>query len=314
MKIKPKILVSKCLEFDACRYDGKLINNKYIKRLKQFVEIETVCPEVEIGLGVPRPTIHIQSEKDKLYLFQPSTNKDLTDKMENFSNQFLKNKNGYDGFIFKSKSPSCGISSAKRYSKIKNTSPLGTGPGLFTKKIIEKYPFLPKEEDKRLNDVFLREHFYTSIFTIAEFRTVNSFKDLYNFQAKHKLLFMTYNQTKMRIIGKIAANKNSKSLSKTLESYYLNMLEIFSKRPRYLSNINTHMHAFGYYKKNLSKNEKVNFLDLLESYRNKLIPLSTVNSLLYSWNIRFNNEYLLGQSYFKPFPRDLIEIKESRLK
>jgi len=118
----------------------------------------------------------------------------------------------------------------------------------------------------------------------------------------------------MRLIGKIAANEDSKSLSETLENYYLNMLEIFSKRPRYLSNINTHMHAFGYYKKNLTKNEKVNFLDLLESYRNKVIPLSTINSLLYSWNIRFNNEYLLGQSYFKPFPRDLIEIKESRLK
>ena len=103
------------------------------------------------------------------------------------------------------------------------------------------------------------KYFYTSIFTIAEFRTVKSFKELYNFQAKHKLLFMTYNQTKMRLIGKIAANEDSKSLSETLENYYLNMLEIFSKRPRYLSNINTHMHAFGYYKNNLTKNEKVNF-------------------------------------------------------
>tara|TARA_B100001029_G_C15047607_1_gene448271 strand:+ start:380 stop:1324 length:945 start_codon:yes stop_codon:yes gene_type:complete len=311
---RPKILVSKCLEFDACRYDGKLITNKYIRILKDFVDIETVCPEVEIGLGIPRPTIHIQSEKDKLYLYQPSSDIDLTDKMEDFSNNFLKKSNGFDGFIFKSKSPSCGIWTAKRYSKVKNTSPLGTGPGLFAKKIIEKYPFLPKEEDKRLNDVFLREHFYTSIFTIAEFRMIKSFKGLYNFQAKHKLLFMTYNQTKMRIIGKIAANENFKSLKQVLKNYYKNLLEIFSKRPRYLSNINTHMHAFGYYKKFLSKNEKVNFLDLLESYRNKLIPLSTVNSLLYSWNIRFENQYLLGQSYFKPFPRELIEIKESRLK
>lgn len=314
MNIKPKILISKCIEFEACRYDNQMINNKYVKILKNHVEFITVCPEVEIGLGIPRETIHIKSYKNNLSLVQPATKIDLTDKMNDFSKKYIKNIKDIDGFILKSKSPSCAIFSAKRYSNIENTSPTGTGPGLFTKQVIENFNLYPMEEDKRLNDVFLREHFYTSIFTIAEFKTITSFKELYNFQAKHKLLLMTYNQTKMRKLGKLAANENNKSLKYILEKYLIFLLEIFSKRPRYLSNINTQMHAFGYYKRELNKNEKINFLELLDDYRNKIIPLSSINSLIYSWNIRFDNKYLLEQSYFKPFPRELIEIKESRLK
>lgn len=315
MKInKPKIVISKCLEFEPCRYDGQIITNKYIDLLKEYVDFLTVCPEVEIGLGIPRDPIHLINVKNKMSLYQPTSKRDLGKLMDEFSNKFVNDLNEVDGFILKSRSPSCAISTAKQYSNKENKSPMGHGSGLFTLRIMEKYPNHPKEEDKRLNDIFLREHFYTAIFTICEFRNVYNFKSLYNFQSKHKLLFMAYNQSKMKVLGKIAANQNEDSFKNILDSYFTDLLLLFKKRPRYLSNINTHMHAFGYYKKYLKSKEKVYFLDLLNDYREKLIPLSTINSVMNSWNVRFENEYLLNQSYFAPYPQELIELKESRFK
>ena len=125
---------------------------------------------------------------------------------------------------------------------------------------------------------------------------------------------MAYNQLKLKKMGRAAANHEEKNIQEVLEEYYRLLLNIFIRRPRYVSHINAQTHAFGYYKKQLSKKEKVYFLNLLEEYRNKKIPISTINSVLNSWNVRFENEYLLQQSYFSPYPEGLIELKESRLK
>ena len=165
-----------------------------------------------------------------------------------------------------------------------------------------------------MNDIFLREHFLTSIFTIAEFRYVKSFKDLYNFQGKHKYLFMTYNQIKMRQMGKIASNFDNHSFGYVKKNYMNLLYKLFSKRPRYLSNINTQMHIFGYFKNNLSADEKVYFLELLEKHRSGIISISEVNIVLKAWSVRINNEYLINQSYFEPFPKELVILNESRMK
>ena len=310
---KPKVLISKCLEFDACRYDGQLITNKYVKQLKKYIDFITVCPEVEIGLGIPRDPIHLINSKNEMSIYQPTTNKDLGKKMINFSRKFIGTIKQIDGMILKSKSPSCAISSAKHYPNTTARQLMGRGSGLFANYLINAFPHTPKEEETRLNDMFLREHFYTSIFVIADFRNTKTFKDLYAFHAKHKLLFMSYNQLKLKELGRIAANHKDKNIKDVLVDYYNHLLKIFSRRPRYVSHINTQTHAFGYYKNELSKKEKMYFLDLLEEYRNKKIPASSVNSVLNAWNMRFNNEYLLKQSYFAPYPIELIEIKESRM-
>ncbi len=89
---------------------------------------------------------------------------------------------------------------------------------------------------------------------------------------------------------------------------------MFSKRPRFLSNINTQMHIFGYFKHSLDSDEKIYFLELLDKYRNGLIPISGVNTLLKAWSIKSKNEYLLNQSYFQPFPNELVILNESRMK
>ena len=311
---KPIVVISKCLEFDSCRYDAQLITNKYIRILKEYINFIPICPEVEIGLGIPRDPIHIISNKEGNTLYQPSTKRDIGKLMYDFSDNFIDSLDQVDGFILKSRSPSCAISTAKKFPNISEKQSMGNGPGLFTEKIIESFPDHPMEEDKRLNDIFLREHFYTAIFTLSDFRNVKDFKSLYDFQGRHKLLFMTYNQTKMRKLGQIASNNDSKPLEDVLVEYYNILLKLFKRRPNYLSNINTQMHAFGYYKRELNSNEKIYFLEILDDYRSKKVPISAINTVLTSWNVRFQNKYLLNQSYFKPFPEGLIENKESRMK
>ena len=310
--IKPKIIISKCLEFDAWRYDGQLINNEYIRNLKQFIDFHPVCPEVEIGMGIPREPIRIINNANDILLYQDSSDKNYSEKMNNFSKDFLRSQNNIDGFILKSKSPSCAISTSKIYPNKKTKIPIGKGPGLFASEILNQFPNHPKEEEKRLNNTFLREHFFTSIFTIADYKNVTSIDTLYNYHSKHKYLFMSYNQLLMRKMGKIAANNVDIPLNELIKNYYEHLLLMFKKRARYTSNINTQMHVLGYFKKKISTKEKKFFLELIEEYRAKKITLSTVNNVLYSWVVRFDDRYLKKQSYFNPFPKELAEINNSR--
>ena len=123
---------------------------------------------------------------------------------------------------------------------------------------------------------------------------------------------MSYNQTLMRKMGKIAANKTNQKIQKVISQYYDYLLILLSKKARHPSNINTQMHVMGYFKKLISAKEKKHFLETLELYRNKKTPASAVNSILYSWIFRFENEYLMKQSFFNPFPYELIQKQESR--
>ena len=113
---KPIILISKCLEFEACRYDGEIISNQHIQALMPHVKFIPICPEVEIGLGISRDPIHIIQNNDHQILFQPSKAKDLTDEMERFSKRYLDKLMMVDGFILKTKSPSCALNTAKIFS------------------------------------------------------------------------------------------------------------------------------------------------------------------------------------------------------
>ena len=309
--LKPRIIISKCLEFDACRYDGQIINNKYIKKLKKFINFIPVCPEVQIGMGTPRKPIRIVRGKQKDSLFQSDTGLDFGDKMNDFSDKYISSIDKVDGFILKSASPSCGIKTAKIFLK-DNPAPIGKDSGFFASKLIKKFPNHPKEEEKRLNDPFLREHFFTSVFTLADFNSVDDIHSLYKYHAKHKYLFMSYNQTLMREMGKIAANYEKNKDDIVIDEYHKKLLLMFAKKPRYQSNINTHMHIMGYFKKKISSKEKAHFLDILDNYKLKKTPLSTVNIILFSWVIRFEDDYLSKQSFFNPFPSDLIEKENSR--
>tara|TARA_X000001036_G_scaffold345639_1_gene325450 strand:- start:960 stop:1904 length:945 start_codon:yes stop_codon:yes gene_type:complete len=309
--LKPKIVISKCLEFDACRFDGQMINSKYIKKLKKFIDFQTTCPEVEIGMGTPRKPIRIVENDGKKLLIQKDTGIDFSDKMNDFSREFLNNIDSIDGFILKATSPSCGIKNTKKYTK-SSPAPTGKTSGLFASNVSEIFPLIPKEDEKRLSNPFIREYFYTTIFTIADYRTVENLFTLHKYHAKHKYLFMSFNQVLLKKLGNIAANMDKKSFNIVMEEYFNCLLLLLSKKPRYPSNINSQMHVMGYFKKDITSSEKKHFLNMIELYRQRKVPISSVNSILSSWIHRFNNEYLMNQSFLQPFPIELIDSENSR--
>ena len=140
---KPVIVVSKCLGFDACRYNGVTIENGFVESLKKHVRYIQTCPEMEIGLGVPRDPIRIAKDGNGLGPFQPSTGKDVTEKMVSFSSGFLGSLKAVDGFILKYRSPSCGIKGVKIYHSRDPGSGSSKGMGFFGKTVLEKYGYLP---------------------------------------------------------------------------------------------------------------------------------------------------------------------------
>lgn len=291
-----------------------MISSEVARNLKPLVEFIPICPEVEIGLGIPRDPIRIVSRGDKRILYQPTTGYDATSKMNSFTGRFLDSIGTVHGFLLKDRSPSCGIYNVKIYPGIDKKSASAKGSGFFGGAVMERFPYLPVESEGRLTNFSLREHFYTGIFTIARFDETagkGSMKDLVEFQTDCKLLLMAYSQNGMRKLGRITANPDHKPVEELKSEYRKHLLRALKGPPRFTSNINVLMHALGYFSKKLTKGEKAFFLETLERYREGKIPLSACLGVVNSWVIRFDEKYLKRQIYFNPYPEELVEISDS---
>jgi uncharacterized protein YbgA (DUF1722 family)/uncharacterized protein YbbK (DUF523 family) len=311
---KPVVVVSKCLGFAPCRWNGLTIRSNVVERLKEAVHFVTLCPEVEIGLGIPRDPIRLIRQNDGIQLVQPATGRDCTRAMADFVDSYLSGLKTVDGFILKEKSPSCGTRRVKIYPGPGKVPVAARGAGLFGGAVMEKFPHLPIEDEGRLNNFIIREFFLTRLFAVFRFRKLKqspSFHQLVQFQAQNKLLFMGYNQQRMRVLGKITANPKRKPLDEVLREYEKDFYRVFAAMPRYTSNINVLMHAFGYVSKKISTGEKSFFLDMLGKYRDGSLPLGAVIGVMKSWIIRFDVEYLQRQTFFDPYPQELLELSDS---
>lgn len=310
------MVISKCIEFDHCRWNGNIIKSNFVKVLKPYVEFLPVCAEVEIGLGVPREPIKI-IKSERLKLIQPATMREYTKIMEEFAETFLTSLNGIDGFIMKFKSPSCGLYETKYYYDEKpGSAVIEKGAGLFGKAVLDIFPTLAIETEGRLTNLRIREHWLTKLFVLRYFRAIKnseSHKNLVEFHSRNKLLFMAYNQNLMRKMGRIVANPLRMDFNSVVEEYEKLLNQSLRQPPEYTSHINVLMHAFGYFKKVLNSQEKAFFLDELEKYRAGWIPLFVINELIKSWIIRSDEVYLKHQSYFDPYPPELMnfDIKEA---
>lgn len=308
---KPVIVVSRCLGFASCRWNGAVIPDPFVDSLKQFVQFETVCPEVEIGLGVPRNPIRIVASRGDLRLVQSVSGLDVTEKMREFAQRYLANLPPVDGFILKSRSPSCGIKDTKVYPAVGQVSALGTSAGLFGKAVLERFPNLAVEDEGRLNNDRIWDHFLKRIFTFASFREIEdsgSIADMVSFHSKNKFLIMSYGQKGLRTLGRLVANREKRDIAAVRAEYGAALRATMSRIPRPPANINVAHHMLGYFSDKLTASEKDYLLSTLDMYREDRLPLSVPVSLLRSWAIRFDQEYLLGQTYLEPYPQELSPV------
>ena len=313
---KPRVVVSKCLEFAACRYDGTMIADPFVGQLKAHVDFQPVCPECEIGLGVPRDPIRIVEAGGARHLVQPATGCDLTDAMRRFAAGFVAQLGAVDGFILKGRSPSCGIKDVKLWPGPDAESPCGKTTGLFAEAVLGRFGDLPVEDEGRLGKLVLREHFLTKLFALAEFRELSAsgaatMGDLVAFHARQKWLLMAYSEAQARALGRIVANHANRPAVDVRGAYRRLLAKTLARPPRVTAMINVLMHALGHVSDGLAPAEKAFFLDVLEKYRAGKAPLSSATAVLKSWAIRFGATNLLDQTFLDPYPEPLIGITDS---
>ena len=307
--VRPRLVISQCIGLAPCRYDGRMVESQLVSRMKGRADLIQVCPEMAIGLGVPRQPIRLITLKNREQkLVQPSTGEDLTERMQRYCSSFLMGLDDVDGFLLKSRSPTCGLTDSYRFLDEKSPSPLPMrGPGLLGEAVLARFSDLAVEDEVKLGDPGVLEHFLTKLYTFARFRELDlEMSSLMQFQADNKLLLMTYGQNKMRLLGNIAANRDKRDVESVFHQYQYLLRSVLSNRPKRGSAVNVLMHAMGYYKEQLTGEEKKQFLAALDAYRDSGAPLAPCMDLMRSFNGRFGNEYLTRQTFFEPFPSDLV--------
>lgn len=308
---RPRVVVSACLGFAAVRYSGELIPDRIVASLREHVDFVPVCPEVEIGLGVPRPTVRLVRVGEGVRMVQPLTGEDLTERMEVFSQGFLASLGQVEGFILKNRSPSCALKDAKVYAYADRGGAVARGPGLFARRVEEAFPLLPKEDEGRLSSARIRSHFLARIFGLARLREVRDLGGLMAFHARYKLLLHAHHQAETRSLGRLLAEAKGKPFGQVRQAYEEGFLRATRLPFRLPAMADALLHAFGYFKRALSPKEKAHFLELLADFREGRVPLEAPLALLQSWAKRFGEGYIEAQALFEPYPKALMDLRSS---
>lgn len=311
---RPTLLVSRCLGFAACRYDGAQLSSKVVELLQGHVDFVDVCPEMEAGLGVPRSPIRLCLKNQEVEVWQPAESRAVTTALNGAAERLVKNITDCDGAILKSKSPSCALFDAKVYSGIEQPQFLRWESGVFGKLVLVNLGQKAVDDEQRLTNIILREHFLIKLYVWARFRDISAkpkMGDLVNFHASHKLLFLAYNQSRFRACGRITANHEQLPAAEVFQLYETEMGKILAKPFSRQAMVNTLYHAYGWIAKEISTEEKHYIINTFEEYRDERIPLQAATRLIEAQAIRFQREYLLGQTLLHPFPLELSDLSDS---
>jgi len=308
---RPRLVTSACLELEACRYNGQAIRARFIPRLEPFVELVPVCPEVEIGLGVPRPAIRLAQLGGETRLVQPATGRDVTDAMKDFAAGFLDGLGDVDGFLLKSRSPSCGPKDVKVYSE--GGIPRNErSPGLFAAAVAASRPLTPIEDEGRLTNYGLRHLFLTRLFLGARLRTMPATPDvLVAFHTTNKLLLLAHSEVGQRALGRLVANPSKRPWEEVKHRYEEGFARALELPPRTGAVINALMHAVGHFSEVLVPAEKRLFLGSLEEVRVGRASLEAPNALIRGWAARYGAGWVASQTLFQPYPQQLHDLVDS---
>jgi len=316
MPDKPKLGVSTCLLGEHVRYDGGHKRDRFITdELSTHFDFVPVCPEVEVGLPTPRPPLRLVGPSDPPRLVFAESGEDLTDRMEAWARTRVREleQENLCGYIFKSKSPSSGMERVKVYDK--NGVPANTGVGVFARVFIEHFPLLPVEDDGRLHDARLRENFIERVFAVARWQELlqqgRTRGRLVEFHARHKLLIMAHSPKHLTELGRLVAAAKDYPPKDLYQRYHALLMTALKPMTTVRKQCNVLQHVMGYFKKQLSPDEKQELLETIEQYRRGTIPLIVPITLLNHYVRKYGpadrtvGEYLAEQYYLHPHPAEL---------
>lgn len=307
---KIKIGISSCLLGNAVRYDGGHKLDRFLRdTLGQYVEYLPVCPEAECGMGIPREAMRLTGNPKAPRLTTRQTGQDKTDIMERWAQKRVQELAGEQlcGFIFKSDSPSSGMERVKVYGD--QGMPVKNGVGIFARIFMERFPLLPVEEEGRLHDPILRENFIERIFTLRRWREIRRGKSsrgaLVDFHTRHKLLLLSHSAKLYQEMGQLVAAQKNFDTPKLMAQYEELLMATLRLKTTPKKNVNVLQHMMGYFKHQLSSDEKKELLEVIDHYQSGFLPLIVPLTLIAHYVRKYEQTYLGGQIYLNPHPLEL---------
>ena len=302
--------ISACLLGEQVRFDGGHKRDRFLTdELGKHVEWVPVCPEVEVGMGTPRETLHLVRDGRTLGMITTRTAIDYTDRMNQWGRSRVEAlaREDLDGYVFKKDSPSCGV------WRVKVSSPHGRmreGRGLFAAVVIERFPLLPVEEEGRLTDPRLRENFVERIFAFRRlkdhFNRRWTLGSLVEFHTAHKMTLLSHSTTSYRKLGRLVARAKELSRAELRQEYERGFMSTLALPADTRRHTNVLMHMAGHLKHRLDAASRKELFECLEEYRRGLLPLVVPITLLGHHVRVLDVGYLAGQTYLQPHPRELM--------
>lgn len=311
---KIPIGISRCLLGEEVRYNGGHKLSRYCRdNLGEYFDYRDTCPEVEIGLGIPREPIRLvekgtEGHSNIRVLEIKDSSKDYTDALGDLADTKIGQLSELCGFIFMQNSPSCGAFRVKAYHPNGNVQHTN-GRGIFAARVMEKMPWLPVEEAGRLMDAQLRENFVTRVFVLREWKQLMNKeglarKDMIDFHSSHKYLVLAHSQRHYKLLGKLLARAGAYSVAHLANRYRNILMNGLAHMAGRKGNTNALQHMQGYLKNKLNKEAKADLNQVIESYRLGEVPLIAPLTLLRHY-AELAGDYYAGQSFLAAHPKEL---------
>lgn len=304
-----RIGISSCLVGQRVRFDANHKQDNYILgTLGEFFEFVPVCPEVAIGMGVPRPTIRLVGDAHApRAVGVKDAALDVTDELIRYGRRQARELDDLTGYIFKSRSPSCGMERVKLYTDRGGVS--SRGVGLYAREFMVAHPLLPCEEEGRLGDPMLRDNWLERVFAWRRWQELNrqrlTARALVEFHTRHKLALMAHGPKHYRELGQLVASAGKGPIRPLAETYIGKFMAALQVRATVRRHTNVLHHLMGYLKQHLDGDDKQELLELIDAYRLGRVPRIVPVTLLNHHFRRFPHEYVANQTYLRMCPEEL---------
>ena len=305
-----RIGASSCLLGEKVRHDAGHKKDAYITDvLQEYFRFVSVCPEMGVGMGVPRETVRLEGSVDSPRIVGTESGAEWTDRMRHYAEERTRKLETENlcGYILKKDSPSCGMERVRVYQK---GVPSRIGRGLYAETLISRFPLLPVEEEGRLNDSKIRENFIVRVFAYHRLRQVCrgrfSRKALIQFHTDHKFLLLSHSPKHYQQLGQLVAHISEYNDSEFCAKYGALFMENLKIKSTPSKNANVLQHILGFLREHLESDDRKYILDVIEDYRLGLVPLVVPITLIKHYVIKFNVSYIADQIYLNPHPKELM--------
>jgi len=308
---KIPIGISSCLLGENVRYDGGHRLDAYITgTLGEYFEFHPFCPEMGIGLGAPRPTLHlVKIDHAVRCIGIKNPDWDVTEPLRAYAEQQETLHANLCGYVLKKNSPSCGMERVKVYN---DGQPRADGVGIYAEEMMRLNPLLPVEEEGRLGDPGLRENFIQRVYVLHRWKAMLeeglTASSLTRFHARHKLIIMSHDD--YRDLGQLLAGLTKANLAQVADQYITQLMTTLKKPATRKGHVNVLQHIQGYLKKDLCSDDKTELCEVIERYRNGYVPLIVPLTLLKHHFRKSPDPYIEESYYISPYPQELQLVNQ----